>query len=176
MWRHKNKRLKVDFYFLPKGWLGQPNFFSIGDNSKILFSSMAYLHPGNSQKEFLWSLGIPMGPSDPFGSFYMWNGLFWTNFPWNSMLLVFLTLLIIQNINKALINTLTADLAHQNRKKGVKKLRKFSFLAEKAGLTIKKSRKIETISLRGMKLGLKWFQGTTLDDPWFLQTFFFQNG
>ena len=71
------------------------------------------------------------------------------------MLLVFLTLLIIQNINKALINTLTADLAHQNRKKGVKKLRKFSFLAEKAGLTIKKSRKIETISLRGMKLGLK---------------------
>ena len=52
-----------------RAWYGQNNFFPMGHNSKILFSTMGFSYPGNPKKPFLSSWGVPMGPWGPFGSF-----------------------------------------------------------------------------------------------------------
>ena len=49
-------------------WYGQTNFFSMPDNSKILFSSMGFSYLGSLKKYFLgswgsqWGLGVICGP------------------------------------------------------------------------------------------------------------------
>ena len=44
-------------------------FFSMGSNSKILFSIMGFSYPEISKKVFLWSPGVPMGSQGPFDFF-----------------------------------------------------------------------------------------------------------
>ena len=63
----------------PSAWYGHTNFFSMGDNSKILFHSIGFPYPSNSKKQFLSSLGVPTGPWGPFGSFLGKNAYFGTS-------------------------------------------------------------------------------------------------
>ena len=58
-------------YFTQKStWYGHINFFSVRDNSKILFSIPGFSFHGNSKNYFTSSWwGVLMGPWEPFGSF-----------------------------------------------------------------------------------------------------------
>ena len=56
------------------------NFFSMGDNSKILFPTMGFSYPGKSKKIFLWSWVVPMGPLGLFGPFLGLKRLFFEQF------------------------------------------------------------------------------------------------
>ena len=49
--RHGESRYFYGFKMAASSaWYGQTNFFPMRDNSKILFSSMGFLYPGNSKK------------------------------------------------------------------------------------------------------------------------------
>ena len=64
------KKVRLTFFsknpiWRPSLWYGHINFFSIGDNSKILFYSMGFSYPGNSKNN-----NDPKGvPMEPFGHF-----------------------------------------------------------------------------------------------------------
>ena len=65
----------------PEPWYSHTNFFSMGDNSKILFPSIGFPYPGSSQKQFLLSWG---GPNGSLGAFWLILGqkvLFLSNCP-----------------------------------------------------------------------------------------------
>ena len=78
-------------------------------------------------------------------------------------------LIILLNIIKAQINTLKANKTHQNCKKGLRTLKNGNY-GKKQVFPLKKSCKILPNSFRGLKLDLKWFQDTSLDDQSFPRT------
>ena len=57
----------------PSAWFGHTNFFSMGDNAKILFSIMMFSYPDNSEKKF----DIPGGPNGVSGPFWLILGQKW---------------------------------------------------------------------------------------------------
>ena len=49
-----------------RAWYGKTNFFSMGDSSKIFFSSLGFSYPGNLLKLFLGSWGPKIPPGLKF--------------------------------------------------------------------------------------------------------------
>merc|ERR1711867_386355 len=99
--------------------------------------------------------GVPMGPWGPFGQFLGRKRLFPDKFPQKSKFSSFLRPVSTQYDLKTSWTLKKQKLLTKISKKGLQKLQKLPFLIEKASFSTKNTHKIETISPRDLKSGLK---------------------
>ena len=127
----------------------------MGDNSKILFSSIWFSYPGNSKNIFHGPGGSQWGPGGLLTQFRAKKGYFRPIFHKIQGFKLFKDLFILQNNKEAHKNLLNESLTHKTVKRGSKSFKNCNFRQKKNVFFSKKFGKIHTYAPKRLKYGLK---------------------